>query len=413
MRHSIPQRRVADWTDTLTIPTLVGIMDSSSYIYILSRSSEITFYSFIIFVKIAITALNPVNLSQKNRFMNFAVITFFAVIVSSLANESQITAALRPIAVCISVLLTIYLISGKIIDYAKGYAISGFIICAIFIFSVQSGMIVQTGERHHFVAESHPNLGGELISATLVMSSLTLGPRLFLILNAASLYCTFLLQSRTSTLAILIALLCYGIAYFRGKLGIRRKALLSLVVLWITAAFTIALIAIQSEATNQAFDFIYNSVFLVEDQYRGGYSGVSGRDEHWWEAIRVAMDHPFIGAGPDFMERLGVLQPHNWTLYAISQFGMLGWVLVVIFGYAAFGAVRNDPVRAMVLIPLFVPWLLNDRFLNFNAYPFALYIIVFAGFSLPPKKRRSSAPNRPTSPKHAVALAARYRQAAR
>ncbi|MEN9925498.1 MAG: hypothetical protein RL268_1624 [Pseudomonadota bacterium] len=409
----MPQRRVADWTAVLTIPALVGIMDSSSYIFILSQVSEITFYSFIIFVKIAIIALKPINLKQKNRFLNFTVVTFFAVIASSLANESQITAAIRPIAVCISVLLTVYLIREKIIDYAKGYAISGFIICLIFIFSVQTGMIIQTGERYHFLAESHPNLGGELVSATLIMSSLTLGPRLFLILGASSLYCTFLLQSRTSTLAILIVLLCYGIAYLRGKFGVRRTVLLSLVVVWITAAFTAALAAIQSEAANQAFDFIYNTVFLVEDQYRGGYSGVSGRDEHWWEAIRVAMDHPFIGAGPDFMERLGVLQPHNWTLYAISQFGMLGWVLVVIFGYAAFGAVRNDPVRAMVLIPLFVPWLLNDRFLNFNAYPFALYIIVFAGFSLPPKKRRSSAPNRPTSPKHAVALAARYRQVAR
>lgn len=409
----MPQRRVADWTDVITIPTLAGIIDSSSYVYILSRASEITFYTFIILVKAAITALKPINLTQKNRFITFSVITFFAVILSSLVNESQITAALRPIAVCISVLLTIYLIGGKITDYAKGYAISGFIICTIFIFSVQTGMIIQTGERHHFLAESHPNLGGELISAILIMSSLTLGPRLFLILSATSLYCTFLLQSRTSTLAILIVFLCYGIAYLRGKFGVRRTVLLSLVVVWITAAFTATLAAIQSEAANQAFDFIYNSVFLVEDQYRGGYSGVSGRDEHWWEAIRVAMDHPFIGAGPDFMERLGVLQPHNWTLYAISQFGMLGWVLVIIFGHAAFRALRNDPVRAMVLIPLFVPWLLNDRFLNFNAYPFALYIIVFAGFSLPPTKSGSSAPNRPTSPKHAIALAARYRQVAR
>lgn len=409
----MPQRRVADWTAVLTIPALVGIMDSSSYIFILSRVSEIIFYSFIIFVKIALIALKPINLKQKNRFMNFSVVTFFAVIASSLANESQITASLRPIAVCISILLTVYLIREKIIDYAKGYAISGFIICLIFIFSVQTGMIIQTGERYHFLAESHPNLGGELVSATLIMSSLTLGPRLFLVLGASSLYCTFLLQSRTSTLAILIVLLCYGIAYLRGKFGVRRTVLLSLVVVWITAAFTAALVAIQSEAANQAFDFIYNSVFLVEDQYRGGYSGVSGRDEHWWEAIRVAMDHPFIGAGPEFMERLGVLQPHNWTLYAISQFGMLGWVLVIIFGHAAFGALRNDPVRAMVLIPLFVPWLLNDRFLNFNAYPFALYIIVFAGFSLPRTKRGSSAPNRPTSPKHAFALAARYRPVAR
>ena len=40
----MPQRRVADWTDVITIPTLAGIIDSSSYVYILSRASEITFY---------------------------------------------------------------------------------------------------------------------------------------------------------------------------------------------------------------------------------------------------------------------------------------------------------------------------------------------------------------------------------
>lgn len=61
----MPQRRVADWTDVITIPTLAGIIDSSSYVYILSRASEITFYTFIILVKAAITALKPINLTQK------------------------------------------------------------------------------------------------------------------------------------------------------------------------------------------------------------------------------------------------------------------------------------------------------------------------------------------------------------
>lgn len=361
-------------------PFVAGVLDSSSYLAIILGISEAQFYFSILFIKTVLFLYLNLKFKESYRFILFTITLTIATLISSNINNSDIISPFQNIAVCFSIFLTLTMVGNGIRKYAKGVATSGFAMCATYIISVNLDIISYTGDRYHFFSGSHPNLGGELITAGVAMAVISLRPIQFLVLTPSALYCTFLMQSRTSTLAVLVAFFCFMTLKSISTFGWRKTSwgLLSLPVMAMAAFAAAATIspAITQEATN----FVYDSVFLVDDQYRGGDSGFSGRDQHWGDAIGVIKDHLFFGAGPNFMERLGVLQPHNWILYALSQFGLSGLILVFIFIFAAYQAAKRDPIRLAVFIPLFIPWLLNDRSLNFNAYPFVLYICVFAPF---------------------------------
>ena len=362
-------------------PALAGLLDSSSYIYLILGTTEMTFYPFVLLCKLAILLGIAGNLNQARRFLPFAAIALFGILVSSFANGSTLLEAAKPVAVIASVILTLTIIGQDFRGYAMGMALSSAVVCAGFLASVAAGSIVTTGDRHDFFAGSHPNLGGELISSTLVMAAFILRPRYFMPLAITALYCTFLLQSRTSTIAIIISIACYCTFQSSLRVGWRNTALAMMALFLALLAVGAVFAAVQQETLQAIYNFLFDSVFLVEDQYRGGSSGFSGRDQHWLTAMQVIAENPFLGAGPDFAARRDSLQPHNWLLYAVSQFGIFGWALAAVFIAATATAIRRDPYRLLAFIPLFIPWLLNDRFLNFNAYPFVIYILAFAPFT--------------------------------
>jgi len=377
------QRPLPGW---LSRPVLAGALDSSSCIYLVSGADEAAFYALVLALKLALLP-SVGSIRAAGRFTAFAATALFAVVLSSSVNDTALIDAVQPLAVVLSIAVTLAIIGSDIAGYAKGMALSGSLMCAGYIASTSAGIIEATGDRYKFFAGTHPNLGGELISTTLVVAAFALRPRSFIALAAASLYCTYLMQSRTATLAIIVSVICYFLVRSGTRLGWRTTA-------WV--AGTLALLAcltllIEGEAGTIAalIDFVTQSVFLVEDQYRGGASGLSGRDQHWLEALRVIAEQPLLGTGPGHSARVGGLQPHNWALYAISQYGMPGWGLVGLFVAATVVAVRKDPRRLLALVPLFVPWLLNDRFLNFNAYPLVLYVLVFASFG-PARRNRAA-----------------------
>lgn len=361
-------------------PFAVGVLDSSSFVAIIFGFGEAPFYLSIIITKIIIALILKSEPHYAYRFLKFAVTLSILNFLSSIINGSEFIGLLQNISVCISILLTLALTGHRLKKYASGVANSAFAMCIMYMISVNLDIISYTGDRYHFFAGSHPNLGGELITAGVAMAVISLRSMQFFALASTALYCTFLMQSRTSTLAVLVAIFCFVTLKSSEKLG-WRKTLWGLLIFPAFAASSFAAAtAINPTMTQDAVTFVYDAVFLVDDQYRGGESGFSGRDQHWSDAIGVLNDHVLFGAGPNFMARLGVLQPHNWILYALSQFGLPGLILVFFFISAAYEAADRDPLRLAVFIPLFIPWLLNDRFLNFNAYPFVLYICVFAPF---------------------------------
>lgn len=364
----------------ISLPVLIGALDSSSYIYLLSGTTELAFYAAVLLLKLAALAFAAEDLGQARRFLPFAAVALLAIITSSFANDVTLLEALKPVGAIVSIILTLTIVRHDITGYAKGMALSCGVICGLYLASAAAGVLETTGNRHAFFNGHHPNLGGELISTTLVMAAFALKPRLFTPLAIAALYCTFLMQSRTSTVAILVSIGCYFTFHSSIRWGWRSTALAAATVLSLLAGFVAVAAAFQQESFEAIYRFVIDSVFLVEDEYRGGDSGLSGRDQHWLAAIEVISEHPFIGVGPDFTARQGGLQPHNWLLYAVTQYGVFGWVLAALFLAAALKAIKHQPLRLIAFVPLFVPWLLNDRFLNFNVYPFVLYILAFAPF---------------------------------
>lgn len=365
-------------------PALAGVLDSSSYVYLLVGTTELGFYPSVLLLKFVILLWIDGNAANARRFLPFATVALFGILLSSFANGSSLLDALKPVAVLASGILTLIIVGNDIRGYGVGMALSSAAMCAGFLVSVAAGAIETIGNRHDFFAGSHPNLGGELVSSTLIMAAFALRPRTFVPLAIAALCCTFLLQSRTSTLAIIISIACHWGLHSSKRIGWRNTAatLMALLsgIMVVAAVFAL----VQQDTLQALYDFLFDSVFLVEDQYRGGNSGFSGRDQHWLAALQVIDENPFLGAGPEFAARRGSLQPHNWLLYAISQYGIFGWALSGLFVTATATAIRRDPMRLIAFIPLFIPWLLSDRFLNFNAYPFVIYILAFAPFAAAP-----------------------------
>lgn len=368
-------------------PALAGALDSSSCIHLIAGADEAAFYAAVLTLKLAVLAWVG-TIKPAERFVLFAATALFAVVLSSFANDTELIDALQPLTVVVSITVSLAIIRHDLAGYARGMAFSGVLMCAGYMASLAAGAIEAVGDRYKFFAGSHPNLGGELISTTLVMSAFALRPRTFLPLAAASLYCTFMLQSRTATIAIILSVACYLLLRAARRFGQRTTAWAAGGGFLLIGALALSL-GEGPASEGPLADFLYDSVFLVEDQYRGGASGFSGRDQHWQDTLRVIADQPILGTGPGYAPRVGSLQPHNWVLYAISQYGVPGWGLVGLFLGASVAAVRRDPRRLLVLVPLFVPWLLNDRFLNFNAYPFVLYVVVFAAFPAAGRGRRA------------------------
>lgn len=368
-------------------PTIAGLLDSSSYIHLILGANELTFYPLVLLLKLAVLLGMAGNLDHARRFLPFAAVTLSGILVSSFANGSLLLDAVKPVAVLASVILTLTIVGRDILGYAMGMALSSALVCTGFLASVATGAIETTGDRHDFFAGSHPNLGGELISSTLVMAAFVLRPRYFLPLAVTALYCTFLLQSRTSTIAIIISIACFCAFHSSIRIGWRNTALTMIALILGLVVVGAVFAAVQQDTLQALYSFLFDSVFLVEDQYRGGSSGFSGRDQHWLTAMQVISENPFLGAGPDFAARRESLQPHNWLLYAVSQFGIFGWAMAALFVTATATAIKREPLRLIALIPLLIPWLLNDRFLNFNAYPFVIYILAFMPFAVAKVRR--------------------------
>lgn len=369
-----PFRRYTAW---LTVPVIVGLLDSASFLMYLFGLPEMPFYATILGMKFALLWIARVELNAARPALPFVIVTLLAIFFSTVVNDVEPLSVYKALAVLVSLLLTLVVIRRDLRGYAMGLSITGALICVIYIAQAQLGMIGNHFGRMLFLGDSHPNLGGEMLGMIVIMSALCLSPRLYFSLASAAGYCVWLMQSRAGLLAILISVFVYALFNFAKTYGWMRCFVITAFGVIILIAVILAGIASGSPLAISVYEFFWNTLFLANDVYRGVGTGMSGRADHWAEAVRIFLEHTLFGAGLEYSARLNVIQPHNWFLYALAQFGILGILVAFTYVVALARAMWARLSNVVVILPTLLLLLINDRFLNLNIYPLGMYVLVF------------------------------------
>lgn len=356
----------------------IGLLDSAGFLQYLLNIEQTYFYITIIFLKIAILLISKWNLQATFVSIPLMGTIIIGLLASSASNPVDLIDVVKVLVAAFSIVLTLAIIDGNFRTYSLGLAINGFAISILYIFQSRTGSIFELNDRLYFFNGSHPNLGGEILSVILILSTASLRPLAFSALFFVSTYCCWLMQSRTSILAMLLSATLYAVFWTYERYG-KAKGTLALVVI---STFSIAYLTIGvntgSEGPAKVFDFIYNSVFLVDDLYRGTESGFSGRDLHWYQTLQIIDDNFFAGAGIEYPRRLDILQPHNWFLYPVALFGIFGYFVIISMLTALYKVVYSNLGELVRIVPIIILLMLNDRFMNLNINPLGIYVYLLA-----------------------------------
>jgi hypothetical protein len=123
--------------------------------------------------------------------------------------------------------------------------------------------------------------------------------------------------------------------------------------------------------------WLLENVLFADDQLRGASSGfLSGRDVRWQDAWNSFIDRPFFGHGLNWYIDGISLGAHSPFLYSLVYFGIFGLTFWIFFLVRFFVIAKYNLHIAVLLLPCFLMFVLNDRFLNSNAFPLLLYFIV-------------------------------------
>jgi O-antigen ligase len=168
----------------------------------------------------------------------------------------------------------------------------------------------------------HPNYWGLLGYVTFCLAGLIESLYLGAAVRAVSILIILAAQSRGALLATGVAAAVLAFYKFRS---IRTNVYVKAEIFVAALAVTMSLIAVFSE---RAFGLL-SQLFLLDDPYRGGASGFSGRNELWQAGLDVFYAHPWFGVGAGmlkyFITAFGDIDhAHNGYLNTLDQFGAIG-----------------------------------------------------------------------------------------
>ncbi|WP_354168117.1 MULTISPECIES: O-antigen ligase family protein [unclassified Bradyrhizobium] len=341
-----------------------------SYIFEIDQT---VYYSATVALKIALFLLRREKLTEASRaVLPFIYILILSEIASSLWNDVSALSSARILVFSVNLFVTLNFLGTP---YWRGLVFVSVIDATVYLVFYQTGRLVDFYGRTLFFSASHPNLGSELFFSAAFGALLIRMPKVSFALTPLFFAPTFLMQGRAAELGIL-AVACILFWHASRNLSPLTRLLLILTTLIAGGALLFTL-----DVSDLA-----NKVLLLDNQYRGENTNASGRNLYWASAFEAWATNPLFGAGSDFPARLGMLQPHNFFLYPIAYYGLMGLiVLFILLSKFAYVAVFG---RALYLVP-FVPMLaFNDRFVNLNTYPAIMFLFLFHEFARAKKARQ-------------------------
>jgi len=356
----------------------IGVLDGCLFVTYLLKFDQAYFYVASIAIKLILIEVTRQRNSNAAVWsaVPFTVLLLTSETISGLLNELEWLAYIKVIVFSLNILATLNFVSEK---YWRGLFLANVANGAIYLVMFQTGRIENVFGRYSYYNLVHPNLGSELLFGAAFAGLLGRRPKL-LVLGLPFIFLpVFLMQGRAAELGIAaIASICG--AYIFRRLGLEAQAA---ILVLLAVAVSVFLLYVD-------LGTLVSKLLLLDDKYRGEGTDASGRSAYWGTAIQVWLDYPFFGAGSSYPSRLGVLQAHNFFLYGLADYGLLGAVLLSVFLFQL-GSVALAGYWQLVL-PLIPMLIFNDRFINLNTYPTVMFLFVFAYFarSRPSKRKLTS-----------------------
>lgn len=134
------------------------------------------------------------------------------------------------------------------------------------------------------------------------------------------------------------------------------------------ASFAIAVVVVLNVLHPQFAYGVVNSLFQLDNQYRGISAGASGRTEIWHYYFQQWLAHPLFGAGktlPYIGQKGGALYAHNMVLQILWSSGLVGLI-----GFSGFLALvitlgsrkAVEPALRRALLPVVIGYLAYGLF---------------------------------------------------
>lgn len=355
-----------------------GLADSSVWTAYLLFIPIDAFYAITIGVKLLLVLMRgSVSLSHKT-FLLFIFPALLAAALSVLTGISEPSGFLQIVPFCVSLALTLALIGeGNCRKYLMSFSVSVYLSIIIYLIQWMTGRLEEMWGRWLFFGGSQANLGGEIFFAGVLAAAISTNLRstnlrslYFLSYVILALISAHLLQARSAMLAIsIVGLIALNFALVEKTSAIFRVALLCAIV----AVAALVMEVFSSGGINR----LVSELLLLDDQYRGMGTGFVNRDEHWDSAWQTFSRYPVFGVGFGYFYVQVEGGPHNFWLYMITQLGLLSIISIYALARGAYTLFNRNRVVFMFCCSAFILTIFNDRFINMNAYPFLLYVILF------------------------------------
>lgn len=372
-------------------PEVVALADLAAVAGYMVGVSPAPFQAVAIAVKLALV------LVSRNRVSGLAgggvplVVLVGTAAISALFSRYDVLGGLgQYVLVSVNVAATLVVLRPTSFNrYVRALGILTSAISVIYMLMAGAGMIANSYGRLLYFGGAHPNLGSEIAAIGVIALCLTfsLTPLRVVVLSVPNLLSALLMQGRAGMLVIVAAVA------IRLYVSTRRRGmgyLVGAVMLLLVATPVAVLLGGESVRAD------VSRALLLDDSYRGVGTGLVGRDNRWAGGINMFFAAPLTGGGPDVFRSREMLTPHNWFLYGVGELGSLFLLVLFFFARAVVAAYRNNRAHVLILSPVLLLMMLNDRFMNLNAYPALMYVFLFALASWPvvlptrPRRRRDA-----------------------
>lgn len=363
----------------LSISVLISIWLSLPNIYLFFFEENLfvqqAIFMFLIVIYFINFGLKIKKIDKESIYV--IVLLIFCMLFSLIFNIDNIVI----VAFIFNFILMVYFISSHVkydsyafFDGFKFYSIANvFLLYSIyFLFGLQES-------SRSIIEGVHPNLFG-LVCLTIALCSILMNrikyTFLFMIL---SLYISYIVSSRATMMCIMVAFLMYL------YVNLKNRILLKINIFFISSLLGIIY-----------FDSIYayfRQVFMLDDEYRGVGTGMSGRTERWEIAFDIIGENPIFGVGFKMAEPTLGFTIDNGYLAVLLEMGMFGMVAFIIIlslpiyfsiKTVFFGKNHNKEsiFVAISIIVVLIYMYFEQRYINFgNPLTIIFFFAIFYSYS--------------------------------
>ncbi len=349
------------------VPRLVALADVLAIASYMVNVTPIAGQALGLGIKLLLLPLllnrDSILLRQGEAFFLLSLITLLSLVFS---NETAWLDVLPLVAFLLHLALSLLLRSDQLAEYLRSVAVLIAGSCVIYLLMAAVGQIPIIYGRYWYFNELHPNLGSEIAAAGALCGVITLRYRNFMALSAVMLANTVLMQGRAAMLTIGLAMVLRSL--HEAFVASDARKVQFRIILLTPFAVILPILALPYLA----------DALLLNDSYRGVGTGVVGRTEQWEIAWEAFLDRPITGQGIGWFERTQEMGAHNFFLYGFAEMGLMSSLLFGLLIYLSVTAYRLHGWKIVSLSPVLVMFMVNDRFMNLNPYPFMVWLLIFA-----------------------------------